>query len=166
MTLTRASTTMHRRDANNALIERKARLSWTQADAKRRARRGLRGLGILCTALILLGSAQASAKPPRLTLLIVVDALGSDLLLRSKPRLKGGLARLIAEGAYYPTARYEYAKTDTASGHSTVATGANTWRHGLVGNQVDDRSTGKLISIFDYPDHPLMIAPPSSCDVS
>src|SRR5216684_661423 len=148
MTLTRASTTMDRTDANNARLERKARLSWRRADAARRARPGLRGLGILCTALILLGSAPASAKPPRLTLLIVVDALGSDLLLRSKPRLKGGLARLIAEGAYYPTARYEYAKTDTASGHSTVATGANPWRHGIVGNQLVDRSTGTLIPIF------------------
>ena len=166
MTLTRASTTMDRTDANNARLERKARLSWRRADAARRARPGLRGLGILCTALILLGSAPASAKPPRLTLLIVVDALGSDLLLRSKPRLKGGLARLIAEGAYYPTARYEYAKTDTASGHSTVATGANPWRHGIVGNQLVDRSTGKLIPIFADPDHPLLEAPPSSGDVS
>src|ERR1700716_3162234 len=152
MTLTRASTTMGRTDANNARLERKARLCWTRADAARRARAGPRGLGILCTALILLGSAQASAKPPRLTLVIVVDALGSDLLLRSKPRLKGGLARLIAEGAYYPVARYDYAKTVTAPGHATLATGANPSRHGIVANHLVDRATGKQISIFADPD--------------
>lgn len=157
---------MDRRDANNARIERKARLSRTPAVAGRRARPGLRGAGILCIAVILLGSVQASAKPPRLTLLIVVDAMGSDLLLRSKPRLKGGLGRLIAEGAYYPVARFDYAKTDTASGHSTVATGANPWRHGIVGNQVVDRSTGKTISIFSDPDHPVLEAPNAGGDVS
>jgi hypothetical protein len=157
---------MDRTDANNARIERKARLSRTRAVFYCRAEARLRVLAVLCTALTLLGSVQASAKPPRLTLLIVVDALGSDLLLRSKPRLKGGLARLIAEGAYYPVARYDYAKTVTAPGHATLATGANPSRHGIVANHLVDRATGKQISIFADPDHPILEAPSVGGDVS
>src|SRR5688500_14203926 len=47
-------------------------------------------------------AAPAIAKPPRLTLFISVDGLGSDLLLRNRPRLKGGLAQLMNGGAYFP----------------------------------------------------------------
>ena len=48
--------------------------------------------------LVLLSSTVAFAKPPKLTLFISVDALGSDLFWRMKPRLKGGLALLSAQG--------------------------------------------------------------------
>ena len=41
----------------------------------------------LALALVLLAS-PSLAKPPRLTLFIAVDALGTDLLLRSRPQLK------------------------------------------------------------------------------
>ena len=43
-------------------------------------------------------AAPALAKPPRLTLFIAVDALGTDLLLRSRPQLKAGLANLVDRG--------------------------------------------------------------------
>ncbi len=95
-----------------------------------------------------------------------MDALSSELLLRSRPHLKGGLARLISEGAYYPVARYDYAKTVTAPGHATLATGANPWHHGIVTNRVVNRATGKLIPIFADPEHPVLEAPPSADDVS
>ena len=133
-------------------------------------RRGLvghlrRGLHI-GAALVLLASLPGWAKPPRLTVVIVVDALGSDLLLRSRPRLKGGLARLISEGAFFPTARYDYAKAATSPGHTTLATGANPWRHGIVSNDLVSRATGKPTPIFSDPDHPLLEAPSSVDDVS
>ena len=54
------------------------------------------------------------AKPPRLTLFISVDALGSDVLLRNQSRLKGGLGQLVSSGAFFPTAQYEYAECVTA----------------------------------------------------
>jgi hypothetical protein len=96
----------------------------------------------------------------------VVDGLSSDLLLRSRPRLKGGLARLISEGAFYPVARYEYAKTVTAPGHATLATGANPWHHGIVANQILNRTNGNAITIFADFEHPVLEAPPSADDVS
>src|SRR5712664_3651220 len=101
MTLTRAST-IGRRDANNRRIERKAPPAGRRPEARLRSGALLRSGRVLCAALILAAPLQASAKPPRLTLFIVVDALSSDLLLRSRPRLKGGLARLVSEGAFYP----------------------------------------------------------------
>src|SRR5437773_794393 len=85
---------------------------------------------------LLVLSTTALAKPPKLTLFIAVDSMGSDLLLRSRPRLKGGLANLMNQGAYFPVACYEYAETVTAAGHATLATGANPWRHGIVSNRI------------------------------
>ena len=116
--------------------------------------------------LLLLTALPALAKPPRLTLFITVDALGTDLLLRNKPRLKGGLRQLVDSGAFYPYATYEYAETRTAPGHATLATGANPWRHGIVDNRVINRATGKPERVFPDPEHPVLEAPPSADDVS
>src|SRR5204862_3521074 len=94
--------------------------------------------------LVLLVSVPAFAKPPKLTLFISVDALGSDLFWRLKPRFKAGLATLPAQGAFFPTARYDYAEVATAAGHTTLSTGANPARHGVVANRVFNRQSGKL----------------------
>jgi predicted AlkP superfamily pyrophosphatase or phosphodiesterase len=109
--------------------------------------------------ILLLASAEGAAKPPRLTLFIAVDALSSDSLQRIRPRLSGGLARLLSEGAYFPNARYEYAETVTSPGHTTLITGANPWRHGVVANQILDRATGDPLSAFTYPSYPWVGAP-------
>ncbi|HYO67268.1 MAG TPA: alkaline phosphatase family protein [Archangium sp.] len=120
----------------------------------------------ILTLLLLLTALPTLAAPPRLTLFITVDALGSDLLLRTKPRLKGGLRQLIDSGAFYPYARYAYAKPRTAPGHTTLATGANPWRHGIVDNRLIDRATGKPERVFPDPAHPVLEAPLSQEDVS
>jgi predicted AlkP superfamily pyrophosphatase or phosphodiesterase len=116
--------------------------------------------------LLLLTALPALAKPPRLTLFITVDALGTDLLLRTKPRLKGGLRQLIDSGAFYPYTEYEYAEARTAAGHTTLATGANPWRHGIVDNRIINRATGKPERVFPDPAHPVLEAPLSADDVS
>lgn len=106
------------------------------------------------------------AKPPRLTVFVSVDAFGTDVLQRHRSRLKGGLARLINEGAFIPSAHYESAECVTAVGHTTLATGANPWRHGIVSNRVFNRATGKLEPIFVDPNHPMLDAPLGVDDVS
>jgi predicted AlkP superfamily pyrophosphatase or phosphodiesterase len=116
--------------------------------------------------LLLLLALPALAKPPRLTLFITVDALGTEVLLRNKPRLKGGLRQLIDSGAFYPYAEYGYAKPRTAPGHTTLATGANPWRHGIVDNRIIDRATGKPERVFPDPAHPVLEAALSNDDVS
>lgn len=113
---------------------------------------------LVLVALGLLAPA-AFAKPPKLTLLVSVDSMGSDVLLRMRPRFKGGFATVMGAGAYFPTARYEFAETVTAAGHSTLSTGANPWRHGIVSNKVLNRQTGKLEPVFADPGHPVLEAP-------
>jgi predicted AlkP superfamily pyrophosphatase or phosphodiesterase len=108
----------------------------------------------------------ALAKPPRLVLFVTVDAMGSDLFLRSRPHFRAGFAPLIAQGAFFPAVRYEYAEVVTSSGHATLATGANPWRHGVVGNHLINRFTGQQEAIFADSAHPVLEAPPSNDDVS
>jgi len=116
--------------------------------------------------LVLLSSAVAFGKPPKLTLFISVDALGSDLFWRMKPRFKAGLLAMSTQGAFFPTARYDYAETVTAAGHATLSTGTNPWRHGVVSNRVFNRLSGKLEPVFADANHPPLEAPLENTDVS
>jgi hypothetical protein len=115
---------------------------------------------------LLLVATPALAKPPRLTLFIAVDALGTDLLLRSRPQLHSGLAQLIDRGAFYPDVRYQQAQVATAPGHTVLSTGAYPWRTGVVGNRILNRSTGKEEPVFWEPTHPVLDAPAGIDDVS
>jgi predicted AlkP superfamily pyrophosphatase or phosphodiesterase len=116
--------------------------------------------------LLLLAASSAVAKPPKLTLFISVDAMGSDLFLRSRPRFKAGLAQLVAQGALYPTARYGYSEVVTAAGHATLSTGANPWRHGIVANRVFNRTTGKQESSLADANYPGLEGGTAGEDVS
>lgn len=118
----------------------------------------------LALALVLL-SLPVFAKPPRLALFISVDALGTDLLLRTRPKFKSGLRQLLDGGAFYPYGRYDYAKPRTAAGHTTLSTGANPWRHGIVDNRVVDRTTGQPMSVFRDEAHPVLEVPLSVATV-
>jgi hypothetical protein len=120
----------------------------------------------LLAASLLLSSAPALAKPPRLTLFITIDALGSDVYWRLKPRFHAGLLGISLQGAYFPTARYEYAETVTAAGHTTLATGTNPYRHGITSNKVLNRQSGKLEPVFADASHPPLEAPLELSDVS
>lgn len=120
---------------------------------------------VLVVVLALL-AAPALAKPPRLTVVIAVDSMGSDVFLRNRAKMKAGFARLLNEGAYFPVAHYDTAECVTAAGHATIATGTWPMRHGVVGNRVVNRVTGKQESIFADPGHPVLDAPPSVEDSS
>lgn len=117
----------------------------------------------LCCVLAALPS---FAKPPRLTVFISVDAMGTDVFQKHRPRMKAGLARLINEGAFVPSVHYESAECVTAVGHTTLVTGAYPWRHGIVSNKVFNRATGKLEPIFVDTNHPILEAPLGNDDVS
>ncbi|MFO0597577.1 MAG: alkaline phosphatase family protein [Myxococcaceae bacterium] len=110
-------------------------------------------------ASFLLVSTLSLAKPPKLTLFISVDSLGTDLMQRNRARFKSGFARLLNEGAVYPSARYEVAECVTAEGHTSMVTG--TWPHrtGVVGNKIFNRASGKLEPVFADAQHPVLEAP-------
>ncbi|MBX7115648.1 MAG: alkaline phosphatase family protein [Myxococcaceae bacterium] len=115
---------------------------------------------------VLLLAVVAQAKPPRLTLFISVDALGTDVFQRNRPKLKGGFYNLTVNGAFFPNARHGIAECATAAGHTSLVTGTFPWRHGIVSNRVLNRATGKLESAFADPSHPVLDAPLSNEDVS
>lgn len=117
-------------------------------------------------AVIFVVAGASFAKPPRLTLFISVDSLGTDVLQRNRGRFKAGLARLINEGALYTAARYEIVECVTGVGHATMVTGTYPHRHGVVGNKSFNRATGKLEACFADATHPILEAPAAIEDVS
>lgn len=117
-------------------------------------------------AILLLTSTISVAVPPRLTLFVSIDSLSTDVLQRNRGRFKAGLARLLNEGAVFPSSIYEVAECVTSVGHATMATGAWPNRHGMVGNKLFDRATGNLEPCFSDPLHPVLEAPAGREDSS
>ena len=78
---------------------------------------------------------------PKLVLIIVIDQLRYDYLVRFRPMfVEGGFNLLLNGGAIFADCRYDYATTITAPGHATLLTGAYPNVHGIIGNEWYDRS--------------------------
>src|SRR5450432_476017 len=89
---------------------------------------------LLLTSLV----AQAQTKP-KLVVIVVVDQFRADYLVRFRADFKGGLDRMLRDGANFANARYEHAPTVTAVGHSVISTGAMPSVSGIIGNAWVDR---------------------------
>jgi hypothetical protein len=85
---------------------------------------------------------RPGAAPPRVVLLLVLDAFRADYLERHAAALPN-LSRLRREGASFPRAQVDYLPTATGVAHSTIATGADPSVHGISVNTVFDVATGK-----------------------
>ena len=70
----------------------------------------------------------------------MVDQLQADLLERYADLFEDGLARFRAEGRRWVNATFDHVQTSTAPGHATAATGVHPHRHGLVGNNWEERT--------------------------
>jgi predicted AlkP superfamily pyrophosphatase or phosphodiesterase len=87
---------------------------------------------------------------PRLVLLIVVDQFRYDYLERYGDLfVRGGLRRLMQDGASWTQANYDHMPTYTAPGHATLLTGTWPSEHGIIANDWFDRDTGKKVSSVD-----------------
>ena len=71
---------------------------------------------------------------PRLAVVLVIDQMRADYLSRYADLYRGGLARLRREGAWFTRAQILHARTFTAPGHASVATGSHPSHHGVVAN--------------------------------
>ncbi|MEJ2084191.1 MAG: alkaline phosphatase family protein [Acidobacteriota bacterium] len=92
----------------------------------------------------------ASDETPRLIVLISVDQLGSELFTRMQPTFSGGFRLLLDRGTEFRKAEYRHAKTETAPGHATIATGTHPSRHGIIGNWWLERGDPEeLLSVDD-----------------
>jgi hypothetical protein len=98
------------------------------------------------------GAAPTAKK--KLVVLVVVDQLPSWTFSRHLPAFRGGFARLVREGVFWPRAEYPYAATLTAIGHTALATGAEPRRSGIVGNQWWDRASERWVDTTEDAAHP------------
>ncbi|HUL35327.1 MAG TPA: alkaline phosphatase family protein [Candidatus Eisenbacteria bacterium] len=85
-------------------------------------------------------------KRPKLIVLIVVDQMRGDYVDKFQGEWSGGFKRLLNEGAWFRSAAYPYAATETCVGHSTISTGTFPASHGMVTNTWWDREQQKSVT--------------------
>jgi len=88
---------------------------------------------------------------PRLVLVVSVDQMRYDYLVRFKPLFTGGFKTLIDRGAVFSNARYRHANCETGPGHSTILSGRNAWQSGIVANAWFDVELGRVVNVVDDP---------------
>ena len=93
----------------------------------------------------LLVQATGAAERPKLVVVVSVDQLCQDYLIRFGDNFseEGAFRRIEREGARYSQCHHRHAITITAPGHSVQLTGAYPNVNGIVGNNWFDRFTGK-----------------------
>jgi len=102
----------------------------------------MRILSAIVLTLLLGARVDAADTKPKLGVVLVVDQMRADYMERFADH---GLGRFMKEGAYYENARHEHIPTYTAVGHSAISTGRYPKDHGIVGNDIYDRKTGKTV---------------------
>jgi predicted AlkP superfamily pyrophosphatase or phosphodiesterase len=88
---------------------------------------------------------------PTLVVLLAVDQMRGDYVDKFREQWTGGLKRLLTEGAWFRSAAYPYAATETCPGHSTISTGSFPASHGMVANAWWDREQQKMVTCTDDP---------------
>ena len=83
--------------------------------------------------------------PPKLVLVVVVDGLPQEQLLKNYDLFTAnGFRRLMDHGAWFRDAHQGHAFTVTAVGHAAILTGAYPYQHGIIANEWRDRD-GKYV---------------------
>jgi predicted AlkP superfamily pyrophosphatase or phosphodiesterase len=89
---------------------------------------------------------KAAVTRPKLVVMLVVDQMRGDYVDKFLGQWRGGLRRLVEEGAWFRDAAYPYAATETCVGHTTISTGALPATHGMIANAWWDRETQKMVT--------------------
>ena len=108
----------------------------------------------LLLARMVLVPVEASAEPPRLVVVLVIDQMRSDYIDRYQHHWTAGLKRLLADGAWFRHTAYPYLGTVTCAGHATISTGTFPATHGMILNGWWDREQAALIRCTDDDEHP------------
>ena len=99
-------------------------------------------------------AAPAPAAKPKLVVLLVVDGLPFEQVVRYKHQFgQGGFRRLLEQGASFDDAHQAHGMTVTAVGHAAILTGAYPNQHGIIGNNWIDAKTGKQVYCTDDANH-------------
>ncbi|MQA40939.1 alkaline phosphatase family protein [Rugamonas aquatica] len=108
---------------------------------------------VIATSCLALGAyaaapaaSAAAAAQPKLVVVLVVDGLPNEQVLRYREQFgQGGLRRMLDQGASFSNAHQAHGITVTAIGHSAVLTGAYPYVHGVIGNNWIDPVTKKSV---------------------
>lgn len=73
-------------------------------------------------------------RPPRITLVVILDQLSDEIFQQQTPYYQGMLKTLWEKGVSYKRCYHPHAKPKTATGHATFATGGRACEHGIVDN--------------------------------
>jgi predicted AlkP superfamily pyrophosphatase or phosphodiesterase len=114
---------------------------------------------LLASILVLLALAGRAAETPapKLAVVIAVDQLRADYLVRFRPYFgEGGFKRLLEGGADFRDAHYRHAITHTAPGHALILSGVHANVHSIVGNEWLDRETWEVVNCMEDPASPLV----------
>jgi predicted AlkP superfamily pyrophosphatase or phosphodiesterase len=110
----------------------------------------MRACGAVLAAAVACGAAVVPIVPveqrPKLVVVLVVDQMRADYIERFAHEWRGGLHRLLTDGAWFREAAYPYLDTVTCPGHATIATGAFPRAHGVIQNAWWDRREGRAIT--------------------
>lgn len=94
---------------------------------------------------------QGAASTPKLVVMLVIDQMRYEYIQRYGLTWRGGLKRLVSEGAVFEQAFYPYLNTVTCAGHATIGTGALPYQHGIIMNEWYQREAGRRMSCSDDP---------------
>jgi len=116
---------------------------------------------LLLLALAVATFAAGETTAPRLAVVISVDQMRADYLVKFRPYFgAGGFKRLLEGGADYQNCHYLHAVTKTAPGHATILSGVHADVHGIIGNEWLDRTTFLQGNSVEDVDSPLVGLPP------
>lgn len=94
---------------------------------------------------------------PKLILQLTIDQFAGNQLDRFKSHLSAdGFAYLINHGYWYDNAHHPHATTQTAVGHSTLATGTVPAIHGIIANEWWDKQSKKDVYAFYDATYPII----------
>lgn len=106
--------------------------------------------------------APAPSPTPRLAVVISVDQLRADYLVRFRPYFgAGGFNRFLEGGADFQNCHYRHAVTETAPGHATILSGADPAVHGVISNEWLDRESWDMVKSVEDRTAPLVGLPPA-----
>jgi len=102
----------------------------------------------------LVQAAIAAGNSPKLVVVIVVDGLPQDQVLKYRDQYgAGGFNLLFQRGAWFGNAHHAHAVTLTAPGHAAVLSGAYPYQSGIIANEWIDRNTQAAVYCTGDPAH-------------
>ncbi len=101
--------------------------------------------------------AETAVAAPKLAVVIAVDQLRADYLVRFRPYFgEGGFKRLLEGGADFRNAHYRHALTKTGPGHALMLSGVHANVHGIIDNEWVDRETWESVNCVEDRSSPLV----------